>query len=485
MRKTNRNIAYASLDIGTSQVKLGVYYPILSNKIILINSLQNELIYGLSGEVTAEYKVIREKCFSLFAELSRFLKSNNINVLYLGICGHVSSLVEWNRIKGCPPEKPFPIWLDTTCYNSLDEYNTVMGNGKSKEIIGTFLPAGTNWLFTKLLHRRESGFSNDSIFLQVGDSIFFELCGKYSTHFSSQISMIDLKTREYASVLLDHLNLDTSSFPSIDYAPYPVRETEKKLFDLPEESFVFPAMADMYTSLYGLRLEDNEGFMLANTSEQAGAFYVSPPKAMNNFLSISFEQGFINYGSTNTGGNIVNWFLTNILKRKSSPELLQKLTIEAAAINPENTPIILPYLQGERAPLWNSQLTASIHELNSSHTDVHLFRAILESISFARKQCFEELGINALNIVKLGGGSSKNSLWNAIRATVLNKTIAVADESELAMAGIIHYIMEASVNSFSQPAINFSIIKPVADMVSIYEEKYRKFIKYQKMIVEK
>lgn len=482
MGKPNKNIAYASLDIGTSQVKLGVYCPFLSNKIILINNLQNELIYGLSGGVTAEYKVIREKCFSLFAELGRFLKSNNINVLYLGICGHVSSLIEWNRIKGTPPEKPFPIWLDTTCYNSLDEYNTVMGDGKSKEIIGTFLPAGTNWLFTKLLHRRESGFSNDSIFLQVGDSIFFELCGNYSTHFSSQISMVDLKKREYAAKLLDHLNLDTLSLPSIDYTPCSIRETEKKLFDLPEESFVFPAMADLYTSLYGLRLQDKEGFMLANTSEQAGAFYVSPPIALNNFLSISFDEGFINYGSTNTGGNIVNWFLISILKKRASPELLQQLTVQAAAINPENTPIILPYLQGERAPLWNSQLTASIHELNSSHTDVHLFRAILESISFARKQCFEELGINNLHLIKLGGGSSKNSLWNAIRATVLNKTIAVADESELAMAGIIHYIMEASVSSFSKSAINFSIIKPVADMVSIYEEKYRKFIKYQKML---
>ncbi len=482
MIKSKKNIAFATLDIGTSQIKLGVYYPFLSNELILINNLQNELIYGSSGEVRAEYKVIREKSFQLFKELGSFLKRNKAEVLYIGICGHVSSLIEWSKIKGIPPEKPFPIWLDTTSYNCVEEYNGVMGNGKSKEIIGTFLPSGTNWLFTKLLHRRKSGFQKDSIFLQVSDAIFYELSGDYKTHFSSQISMVNLKKREYAQELLNHLQLDKSCLPSIDYDSSPITKQQKRLFDFPEESFVFPGMADFYTSLYGLRLHDKEGFMLANTSEQAGAFYLKLPEMLNNFLSISFNGGFINYGSTNTGGNVVSWFLTHVLNRKTNSEILNELTAKAAAIEPENTPIILPYLQGERAPLWNSKLTASILELNSYHTEVHLFRAILESISFARRQCFEEIGIDELHLIKIAGGSSKNTLWNTIRASVLNKRIAVADEKELSMAGIIFYIMEANNSPFEKPAINFSITEPNPAWINIYDEKYSRFIKYQKLL---
>lgn len=482
MEKSEKKIAYAALDIGTSQVKLGVYCPFLSDKITLIDNHANKLIYGSSGEVLAEYKVIRETSFMLFRELGSFLKINKVEVLYLGICGHVSSLIEWNKTKGTPPEKPFPIWLDTTCYNSLDEYNSIMGNGKSKEIIGTFLPAGTNWLFTKLLHRRQSGFATGSIFLQVSDAIFYELCGDYKTHFSSQISIVDLKRREYAQELLDHLKLGKCFLPSIDYNSCPIAEEEKRLLDFPEESFAFPGMADLYTSLYALGLQDKEGFMLANTSEQAGAFSLQLPKMLDNFLSISFSEGYINYGSTNTGGNVVNWFLSHILNKKITPEILHELTCKAEAINPEDTPIILPYLQGERAPLWNSKLTASILELRSSHTEVHLFRAVLESVSFARRQCFEELGINALDLIKLGGGSSKNNLWNTIRASVLNKRIAVADEKELSMAGLIYYIMKTTESPYKKPAINFSIIDPKRDWVNSYDEKYEKFIKYQKLL---
>lgn len=482
MEKTEQRIAFATLDIGTAQIKLGVYCPFLSNKIILIDNLNNELIYGNAGEVSAEYSVIRKKCFTLFTALGSFLKSNRVEALHIGICGHVSSLIEWNRIKDTPPQQPFPTWLDTTSYDSLNEYNGVMGNGKSKHIIGTFLPAGTNWLFTKLLHRSKSRFSNDAIFLQVGDAIFHELSGQFNTHFSSQISMVNLKKREYAPALLDHLQLNESSLPAISYDPTPITADRKKMFDFPEESFVFPAMADLYTSLYGLRLNDKEGFMLANTSEQAGAFYFTQPNVLDNFLSITFDNGFINYGSTNTGGNVLSWLLTNVLNKKITTGCLNDLTDKAAAIRPENTPVILPYLQGERAPLWNSRLTASILELNATHTDVHLFRAVLESIAFARRQCFEEIGIHDLHLIKIAGGSSKNTLWNTIRASVLNKPVAVADEKELAMAGLILYMLETEESAFEKPAIHFSITAPDTASLSIYDEKYSRFMKYQKLL---
>ena len=112
---------------------------------------------------------------------------------------------------------------------------------------------------------------------------------------------------------------------------------------------------------------------------------------------------------------------------------------------------------------------------------MHLFRAILESIAFARKQCFDELGINLVDLIKIGGGSSKNALWNSIRASVLNKVVSVADEKELSMAGIIDYILEMRANPVAKPVINFTSIEPDQTLVKIYESKYRKFIKYQNL----
>ncbi len=486
----NKNIAVAALDIGTSQIKMGVYCPSLADKLIFINSFPNDLNYGAAGEVRADYGVTRDKCFELFAELGAFLQQNHIRVLHIGICGHISSLIEWNRRTDIPPEQPFPIWLDTTSYPSLDEYDALMGRGRSKDIIGLYLPSGTNWLLTKLMHRRRSGWPSDSIFLQVGDCIFHELSGEYRSHFSSQLSMVDVNKKEYARELLDHLTLKDAALPTIDPASSPVLQAQKKRFGFPDESFVYPALADLHPSLYGLRLQDKEGFLLANTSEQTGVFYLHKPEPADNFLHIAFDRGFINYGSTNTGGNLINWFLTSILHKAMTPEVLDELTSKAAAVGPEETPLILPYLQGERAPLWNSRLTASILELRSAHTDAHLFRAFLESVAFARRQCFEALGIGDLALIKIAGGSSKNRLWNAIRASVLKKPIAVAGEKELAMAGLVDYILdlaanvagEAAAHTAPKPAIGFAIIEPDPGQIGIYDKKYRRFIHYQGLL---
>ena len=481
MKESNKNIAVATLDIGTSQIKMGVYCSSLSDKLIFINSLPNDLIYGAAGEVRVQYQVIREKCFALFTELGTFLQKNHIGVLHIGVCGHISSLIEWNKRTDTPPEQAFPIWLDTTSYPSLDEYHAVMGQGRSKDIIGLGLPPGTNWLLTKLMHRRRSGWPADAIFLQVGDCIFHELSGAYRSHFSSQLSMADVNKKEYAAALLDHLGIAASALPVIDPAPGSVLEVQKKRFGFPDKSFVYPALADLHPSLYGLRLHDKEGFLLANTSEQTGVYYRNKPEPADHFLHIAFDRGFINYGSTNTGGNLVSWWVGSVLNKAQTPAVLDELTLKAAAIAPEETPIILPYLQGERAPLWNSKLTASILELRSSHGDGHLFRAVLESIAFARRQCFEELGIGQLQLIKIAGGSSKNVLWNAIRSSVLNKPMAVAGEKELAMAGLVDYIMDLAGIVASKPAIGFSIVEPDTGQLSVYDEKYARFIKYQKL----
>lgn len=484
MVQTEKRTVYATLDIGTSQIKLGVYCPAISERIIVIGSLGNQLSYGDNGEVRADYNLIREQSFRLFTQLGAFLKREKITELQLGICGHVSSLFEWNRHTRAPTPVPFPIWLDTSCYGSLAKYNEVMGNGKSKDIIGTFLPAGTNWLFTKLLYRKDLAPTIDSIFLQVGDALYFDLCGGFKTHFSSQISMVDLRTRNYSSTLMKELELNYACLPEISYDATHIGIEQIKVFGFPDDSFVFPAMADLYTSLYGLRLKDKEGFVLANTSEQAGAYYSNRPAMLDNFLSISFADGFVNYGSTNTGGNVVNWFLESVLGKTVTADLLNELTIKAALIDPEHTPIILPYLQGERAPLWNSRLTASILELKSSHTEIHLFRAILEAIAFARRQCFVQLGYDDLALIKIGGGSSRNEFWNSIRATVLNKPMMLADEKELAITGVIDYMIAVRKDVVPKPAIDFSLIQPQQELVLNYESKYRKFINYQKVIAD-
>jgi hypothetical protein len=50
------------------------------------------------------------------------------------------------------------------------------------------------------------------------------------------------------------------------------------------------------------------------------------------------------------------------------------------------------------------------------------------------------------------------------------------------MAGLLYYMMEVSDSPFDKPSIHFSFIAPDKALMSIYDEKYSKFLQYQKLL---
>ena len=479
MNKSNENIAIAALDIGTSQIKLGVFYPLVSPRITILGSIKNELKYGTIGEVTSSYGATREASFSLFKKLGEFLQEHHPDKLFLGLCSHVSSLLEWDRDSGVPIKNDFPVWMDSTCNSALDKFAEILGHDKSKRMLGSFLPPGNNWLLSKLMAYTEK---NRALFLQAGDAIFYELSGVFATHYSSQISIVHHERKEYVDELLSAVNIQKYQLPEIKAEFNPVLPEMIKTFGWSARSFVFPSMADFFSSFYGLRLNNNEGFVLASTSEIAGVYNEINVPASEHFVIFPFDNGSIQYGSTNTGANLISWFVNNMLGKEVSAGLLDDLTAEAEKINPADTPVFLPYIKGERAPFWDHRLKASFTGLRLHHSSAHMFRAVLEAVAFARRQCFEYLGTEAINIVKMGGGSTKNQLWNTIRANVLNKKIALADEQELAISGLINCMSDNLLMDAS--ALNFSVIEPDEKFVRIYENKYKEFLHYQKVLLK-
>jgi sugar (pentulose or hexulose) kinase len=223
---------------------------------------------------------------------------------------------------------------------------------------------------------------------------------------------------------------------------------------------------------------------LANTSELGGIYTLNLPSYSEHFVNVALNEGFVQYGSTNTGGNIINWFFENILKIPANQENIGELTELAASVKPDECPIFLPYIEGERAPFWNNQLSASFIGIKSFHTQAHLFRSLLESVAFARRQLFEAMGNSNFRVIKMGGGSTQNSLWNEIRASVLNKPILISNEKELAIIGLIDQaIYKLSIGfQLEKPLVGYKKVEPNSDLVNTYNDKYSKFLKHQKQL---
>jgi xylulokinase len=95
--------------------------------------------------------------------------------------------------------------------------------------------------------------------------------------------------------------------------------------------------------------------------------------------------------------------------------------------------IYLPYLNGERSPIWDPYARGVLFGLSGSHKRSDVIRAILEGVALAfahNLELFESaLGVK-MEEVSLSGGGSKSRVWQQIHADVSGKKMKVVQVKE-------------------------------------------------------
>lgn len=137
-------------------------------------------------------------------------------------------------------------------------------------------------------------------------------------------------------------------------------------------------------------------------------------------------------GPVASHGEILDWWAR--VTGRSVPGLIEL----AAAVDPGSQGVmVLPFLEGERAPRWNPDLRAEIHGLAIDSGIGVVTRALLESTAYGLGHIARDLagqGVT-LNRVVCSGGPSRSRVWTSIKAAVLEVPIEVPDCDEMAAYG--------------------------------------------------
>ena len=106
------------------------------------------------------------------------------------------------------------------------------------------------------------------------------------------------------------------------------------------------------------------------------------------FCYVLGDGRFVAGGPSNSGGVVLDWLYRNVLGgpavNAETPELPAGfLDLLAAAGKVENEELLcLPYVAGERAPLWNVDASGVVFGLRLRHTAADVMRAAVEGIIF-------------------------------------------------------------------------------------------------------
>jgi len=179
---------------------------------------------------------------------------------------------------------------------------------------------------------------------------------------------------------------------------------------------------------------------------------------------------------------VVQWLLESFLNIKNPSEKDYERLFQRINSVPSGSKglIFLPYLYGERAPVWDGRASGVFMGIKSFHTQDYFLRAALEGICYSMNQVLQIVEKSTQKIDKLivGGGFIHSKTWMNILADVTGKKLVVFETEDSSAVGAALLSMKAMkmIKSYSslKPAVS-QIVKPDLKNRKQHETNYTVF----------
>lgn len=193
------------------------------------------------------------------------------------------------------------------------------------------------------------------------------------------------------------------------------------------------------------------GGVASLTIGTSGAVRITSNRPIYNFKSMTFnylldEKLFVCGGAVNNGGIALKWLISTFLSKKElKPKDYENAFNQIAGINAGSDGLIfLPYLYGERAPIWNTYTSAVYFNIKPEHTKAHFLRAGLEGICYALFDVLHSLeeASESIDHINISGGFINSNEWTKILADITNKKLSIVQTEDSSAMGAIFIAME-------------------------------------------
>jgi len=344
------------------------------------------------------------------------------------------------------PLRPALIWMDRRAEAEVAELENLLGTETIYRVTGNrpdafYVAAKHRWYMKnepELLARTQT-------FLQITGYINYRLTGLMSldTAHAALLQLRDYATGEWSPDLMSACGVEPRHFP-------PARPAHEILGGV-------SASAAEATGLHVGTLVvvgTVDGAAAALEAGAAGAGVAAEMTGTSTVMIMPNDKGItesafiamphalpgINLllGAMVSSGASLRWFRDQFAdaERQTAAQtqsnVFDLLTAQAAQAPAGSDDLIfLPYMMGERSPLWNTNARGVLFGLSLATSKAAVIRAILEGTAYALRHNVEvaqKAGV-AINEVRSVGGGTRSALWNQIKADVLGVPVLLPEAS--------------------------------------------------------
>ncbi len=358
-------------------------------------------------------------------------------------------------------------------------------------------PVITNLMWEK--ENRSDDFKKIYKALSVDGFINAKLTGKLTGHFSGAGFYgvaYNLLEKKFDVGLLDKIGISPKLFPNLynceDIIGTVTSEAAKET-GLCEGIPVAAGQVDCNAGWVGAgATEEGDLQMNLGTCGNFGIITKDTdfPDTMINFgYTAESDDTFIIVPTTTTGGQLIRYMRDNFYRMEmASQDIFENDTFDLINREAEKVPpgcdglLTLPFMMGERTPIWDVHARGVLFGLSLNHTRGHVVRSMMEAVGYALYDSFriiKESGKKVGTQIVMNEGGAKSKLWRRIITDIFNvPTVLVrrrtgAPYGDAILAGVATGIFK-----------DFSVAKEWSDYIDPMEpnkENHKLYMDYFKL----
>ncbi|OYO51103.1 xylulokinase [Lachnotalea glycerini] len=466
------------IDIGTSACKVAIFGR--KGNVLAQSNQGYQLYYPNPGWVEQNPdEWFQSICIAIKDTLEKG-KIHPSQIAGIGIDGQSWSCIPVDKVGNCLHNTP--IWMDTRARHIVKQTVDQLGFDTIFNIAGNaFEPAYSTpkilWFQQNLPNIYEKTYQ----FLQSNSYIVLKLTGKFTQEKSQGYGLhfFNAKTCTYDKDLANALGISLDKVPEIYNCHDVVGSVTKEAASLTGLLEGTPVVAGGLDAACGTL---GAGVVRTGQTQeqggQAGGMSICLDQAISHPKLILSPHVVPNHwllqGGSVGGGGVLKWFRQE-LGADSSFDDLTSLAEQIPAGS--NGVVFLPFMAGERSPIWDPDAKGVYYGLGFDKTRAHMIRASLEGVAFSLEhnlRTAKESGVEAEELIAMGGASN-SLLWTQIKSDVTGKVIKVptSDTATTLGASILAGVGVGIYDNFEE-AVNETIV-----ITRTHTPNIKNHIKYQ------
>lgn len=485
------------IDGGTGGMRVGIYD--LEGNEVVFASTEYKTYHaqpGYAEQVPADWWSCLKESVTKALAISGIDKEDIISIGYDFTCCSVMLCMK----DGTPLDNCI-IWMDV---RASEEAAFIKSTNDPALKFNGYGNVSAEWMPCKALWMKKNKpemYEKAEIFCEYTDWITYQLTGRWTTSvntaacrwyydepnggfpvsFFESIGLGDIMEKLPKDVLYLGDRLGTLTKEAAEY------------LGLSEKTVVGQGGADAYVGNFGLGVTKpgKIGFITGSSHLIMGAtdvYNYSKTGMFGPFPGCIVRGSGMVEGGQTSSGSIISWFKNGFCKDLDMQEegAYGILNREAEKIAPGSDGLlVLDWWQGNRTPYTDANVRGNIYGLSLSHTQAHVFRAMMEGVAYGTEnvfQSFRDAGY-PVDEVYMGGGTTNSDLFMQIHADVSNVVINVPENPQAPTLGsaIIAAVAAGCFESIDEAVENMVRFTKRVEPIPENHEKYKKyFAQYKK-----